>query len=57
MNRIFLIITTILLILSLACLVGKTTIAGAAWTTWLVSALLAWSLDQLLSPYIVRRTP
>ena len=48
MNKLLLIATVVLLILALICLVAPTTIAGANWPTWLVGALLAWALDQLL---------
>ena len=46
----------ILLILALICLIVPTTIAGASWATWLVSALLAWALDTVLGSSVVIRS-
>jgi hypothetical protein len=43
--RILLVIALALLIMSLVCLLVPTTIAGAGWSVWLVSAFIAWLLD------------
>lgn len=45
----------VLLVLALICLIAPTTIAGANWSVWLVSALLAWALDTVIPTVIVRR--
>ena len=43
--RFLLVVALVLLIMSLVCILAPTTIAGADWTAWLVSAFIAWVLD------------
>ena len=43
--RILLVAALVLLVMSLVCLLVPTTIAGADWSVWLVSAFIAWVLD------------
>ena len=48
-RQLLLIVAIVLLVLALVCLLSPTTIAGANWAAWLVSALISWMLGELVS--------